>query len=61
MLNDIENNPYSISLIDNVALKMIDNKVIFGDSLFTFLNLYEDLNIAVDEINSLKPSSKIKP
>ena len=61
LLNDIENNPYSISLIDNVALKMIDNKVIFGDSLFTYFNLYEDLNIAVDELNSLRPTSKRKP
>ena len=48
-------------MIDNVALKMVDNKVIFGDSLFTYFNLYEDLNIAVDELNSLRPASKIKP
>ena len=61
MLNDIEKNPESISLIDNVALKMVDNKVIFGDSLFTYFNLYENLNIAVDELNSLRPTSKRKP
>ena len=51
LLNDIEKNSESISLIDNVALKMVDNKVIFGDSLFTYFNLYENLNIAVDELN----------
>ena len=45
----------------NVSVKEVDNKVIFGDSLFTYFNLYEDLNIAVDELNSLRPTSKRKP
>ena len=54
LIKEIESDK-PLSLIDNVAVKITDGKVVFGDYLFTYMNLMQDMEIAKDEIQNMQP------